>query len=71
MEKTQTDLEREAIVWCPHCHIEKYEIMRQPLECEGVCEHVLKWPSGNGSDRNHLICLACNTPLERKYEYQT
>ncbi len=62
------DLERETTVWCPGCRIDKYEVLRQPTEQEGACEHVRKWLPGNGGERHHLVCAACGTNLERKGE---
>lgn len=60
------DLEVETTVWCPVCHVDKFEVLRKPTEREGVCEHFLKWLPGNGGERDHLVCAACGTNLERK-----
>lgn len=51
---------REAIIWCPSCKEDKYEVHRLPTGAQGVFSHVTI-PSG----RTEKYC-ACGTPLERK-----
>lgn len=53
--------ELEAIVWCPSCKIEKYEVLRVPAANLGVWHHIVK-PEGADKAR---YC-ECGTVLERK-----
>lgn len=55
-----TNAEVEAVIWCPACRAEKYEIRRIPTGNEGVHRHA-SYPEG----RNEKHC-DCGTPLERK-----
>jgi len=56
---TIQDAELEAIIWCPKCAAEKYEIRRIPVG-NGVYTHASVPPG-----RNEKLC-ECGTPLERK-----
>lgn len=57
---TISDVEREAVIWCPKCRAEKYEIRRIPTGADGVFRHA-SYPEG----RSEKMC-ECGTPLERK-----
>lgn len=52
--------EREAVIWCPQCREEKYEIVRIPTGNEGVFHH-----KSNPPGRNEKVCQ-CGTNLERR-----
>ena len=52
--------ELEAVIWCPLCREEKYEIRRVPTGSEGVVVHK-SYPEG----RNEKYC-ECGAVLERK-----
>lgn len=51
--------EREAIIWCPSCRVEKGEIHRIPADNENVYVHRIV-PDGLGKK------CECGTNLERK-----
>lgn len=53
-------VEREAVIWCPRCREEKYEIRRVPTGNEGVFVNKT-YPEG----RTEKHC-ECGTILERK-----
>lgn len=54
------DATREAIIWCPRCEVDKYEVHRLPGSGQGVFYHATI-PSG----RNERAC-ECGTILVRK-----
>lgn len=55
--------EVEAVIWCPRCRIEKYEIRRIPTGQEGVYSHGTYPESIPAEDRK---ACSCGAPLERK-----
>lgn len=50
----------EAVVWCPSCGVDKYEVLRVPTENEAVFLHVT-----NPENRGEKTC-ECGANLERK-----
>lgn len=56
-------MELEAIIWCPRCRTDKFEIRRKPTNREGVFENVTIPPSIPATDRKFCLCGAV---LERK-----
>lgn len=52
--------ELEAVIWCPKCKADKYEIRRIPTGAQGVYTHA-SVPEG----RDEKLC-GCGTVLERK-----
>ena len=55
--------EVEAVIWCPRCRIDKYEIRRIPTGAEGVHRHMTYPESIPSEDRKACRCGAL---LERK-----
>lgn len=55
-----SNAEVEAVIICPKCRVEKYEIRRIPTGSEGVYRHA-SYPEG----LDETVC-ECGTPLERK-----
>lgn len=55
--------EREAVIWCPSCREDKYEIQRRPTGFEGVHEHVTVPPNLTAAQRKYCVC---GTTLTRK-----
>lgn len=55
--------EREAVIWCPNCRVDKYEIQRIPTGEQGVYEH--STVPQNLTPEQRKFCL-CGTVLERK-----
>lgn len=53
--------EKECVVWCPSCRVEKYEIWRVATQGEGVYTNE-SVPAG----RSEKSCGQCGTILERK-----
>lgn len=53
--------ELEAVMWCPSCRVDKYEVRRLPAQNEGVFENVTFPP--NRADKR---CDVCSTNLERR-----
>jgi hypothetical protein len=56
-------IEREAVVWCPACKADKYEIRRIPTGQEGVFRHVTYPESIPAEAKKFCVCGAV---LERK-----
>lgn len=55
--------EREAIIWCPVCKADKYEVFRAKAGNEGVYHHVTEPPNLTAYDAKWCTCGAT---LERK-----
>ena len=55
--------EVEAVIFCPRCGIDKYEVRRIPTGAEGVYHHVT-YP-GSIPVEAKKVC-ECGTQLERK-----
>lgn len=55
--------EREAVVWCPRCRTEKFEVWRVRTENEDVFEHITQPLSIPPEARKRC---ECGTQLERK-----
>lgn len=54
--------EREAVVRCPRCNEDRYEVYRESTGQEGVFHHVTVPPERAGMKQCHV----CGTNLERK-----
>lgn len=55
--------ELEAVIWCPKCRADKYEVRRVPTGSEGAFQNVTVPPSIPPHDRK--FC-ACGCMLQRK-----
>ena len=55
--------EREAVIWCPKCRVEKFEVWREPTGADGVHTHVVV-PADVPLDARKFC--ACGAVLERK-----
>lgn len=53
----------EAVIWCPRCREDKYEIRRIPTGQEGVYRHAV-YPESIPPEAKKQC--ACGTLLERK-----
>lgn len=54
-------LEREAVVWCPKCRENKFEVLRVPTGADGVHHHVTE-----PKERAGMKHCECGAILERK-----
>lgn len=55
--------EREAVIWCPACREDRFEILRIPTGEQGVVEH--KTNPANLTPAQRKFCV-CGAVLERK-----
>ena len=55
--------ERECVIWCPRCKVEKYEIRRIPTGQGGVFHHAT-YPESIPAEAKK-VCQ-CGTVLQRK-----
>lgn len=53
--------EIEAVVWCPTCKVDKYDVLRVPTGNAGVYEHRTNPPGKGGVHK-----CECGANLERK-----
>ncbi len=55
----------EAILSCPACKVDKFEVTRIPCDSEGVYRHGMQ-PLGKTSIADTTRCADCDVPLVRK-----
>ena len=58
-------LQIEAVLWCPKCEVDKFEVRRVPCDSEGVYRHGLEPLSGQTVSQTNR-CIDCDVPLVRK-----
>ena len=57
------DAELEAVIWCPACREDKFEVRRVPLDDKGHFGHMTVPPSISLAAQKYCVCGAV---LERK-----
>lgn len=58
-------LKIEAVLSCPKCKVDKFEITRVPCDAEGVFRHGLR-PLTEQTVSQTNRCIDCDVPLVRK-----